>query len=91
MAMVEFIIVFPIQLVFILGVMQLSLIYVGAIVVNQAAYSAARTTITADADEFYATLTPGERPAYIAARAQRTLTMNDGLIVGDVPNRRDPS
>ena len=38
-----------------------------------------------------ATIVMVTHEAHIAARAQRTLTMGDGLIVGDVPNRRDPS
>lgn len=62
-AMVEFVLIFPVQFIFILGIMQLSLIYVGAIVVNQAASAAARAALVAD-------LTP-ETPQAAAERAAR--------------------
>ena len=47
-AMVEFVIVFPVQFLVILAVIQLSLLYIAHIVVNHAAFSAARAVLVFD-------------------------------------------
>ncbi|MBI3271282.1 MAG: pilus assembly protein [Planctomycetes bacterium] len=47
-AMVEFALSFPLQLLFTLGIMQLSLLYIGHQVTTYAAFTAARTALTND-------------------------------------------
>ncbi|MBI5368851.1 MAG: pilus assembly protein [Planctomycetes bacterium] len=49
-AMVEFALAFPLQLLFTLGIMQLSLLYIGHQVTTYASFAAARTALTSDAN-----------------------------------------
>ncbi len=66
-AMVEFALVFPLQLLFTLGIMQLALLYIGHMVVHYAAFQAARAAINTDSDAFKT-----ERAAEIACQAITT-------------------
>ncbi len=66
-AMVEFALVFPLQLLFTLGVMQLALLYIGHMVVHYSAYQAARAALVTDSNRFKT-----ERAAEIACAAITT-------------------
>lgn len=63
-AMVEFALVFPLQLLFTLGIMQLALLYIGHMVVHYAAFQAARAALVTDGSRFKT-----ERAAEIACAA----------------------
>lgn len=70
-AMVEFVLAFPIQLVLVLGIIQLSLLLIGRQVLHYAAYSAARSALVYDSD-----------PALASSSAQRAAAMVCTCIAG---------
>lgn len=73
-AMVEFALVFPLQLLFTLGVMQLALLTIGHLVVHYAAFQAARAALITDASGFKT-----ERAAEMVCAAVTHRSARNGL------------